>query len=513
MSKLHSRRQFLRHGAALSGLAATPWGLNLANLSTASAQATTTDYKALVCIFLYGGNDSHNTVIPTDANSWLTYATTRDPLLRAAAAGISVDQLTSKTSLALPQSAVLPITHANRAGLNTGRSFALHPQLKQIKQLYAGGKAAIVANVGELLAPMDRIDFMDPLIPKPRKLLSHNDQVSTWQSFAPEGSSTGWGGRLMDGLAAQNGNSVFSSVGVGAPSVWLAGNTVLPYQMAPGVVYNMGGEGSSTMGSSALYQGVRAAAGLANANDPFAQDYAKMVGRALGTQGILKAALPSAAMAPWGTPGAADQVLDPMLKYTVPDTGASAFNPLAAQLQMVARMIAARNDSRIGAKRQVFMVGLSGFDTHSNQMPVHADLMAKLDHAVGYFYNALGNMPGGVSMRSQVTTFTASEFGRALINNGDGSDHGWGGHHFVIGDAVKGTDVYGGYPLFLGSDGAGEFFSNDMLFGGVLVPTTSIDQYVYTLGKWMGSSDANLRAICPNIANFDPTTYNIGFLG
>ena len=513
MSRFTQRRQFLRHGAALTGLAASPWALNLAQLGSAEA-ATTTDYKALVCIFLAGGNDAHNTVVPTDAVSWRCYAGTRDPVLRAQLAGTSLSSSDASTSLALPQSSLLSITHANKAGLNTGRTFGLHPQLKQIKQLYASGKAAIVANVGPLLAPMAKVDALDPSFPIPAKLYSHNDQTWTWQSFQPEGASGGWGGRLMDSLAASNANAVFTAVGAGGSGVWLSGNTVAPFQIGAAGTVTMGGESGTIMGNATLHQAVRIVANMTPSTaDPFAADLARVTTRALSAELILKSALSSAFMAPWGTPGASSQASDPLLKYTNPNTGASTLNPLAAQLQMVARMIAARTNSRVGAMRQVFLVQLGGFDTHSNQLTQHADLLAKLDHAVGYFYNALGAMPDGVNMRSMVTTFTASEFGRALMNNGDGTDHGWGGHHFVIGDAVKGADVYGTYPQFLAFDGAGEFFSNDLLTGGVLLPNLSLDQYVYTLGKWMGVAEANLLSVCPNIQNFASTSRNIGFLG
>jgi uncharacterized protein (DUF1501 family) len=514
MSKLQQRRQFLRQGAALGGLAAAPWGINLAQIGAASAQATTnSDYKALVCIYLNGGNDAHNTVIPTDPLSWQVYTSARDPVLRAQALETSVNPAASQISLALPQSSLLPITHLNQAGRNPGRTFALHPQLKQVKQLYASGKVAVLANVGQLLAPTDRIDLGDEHNPKPKKLFSHNDQTSTWQTFAPEGAPQGWGGKLMDGLYSQNTNPLFSAIGINSPAVWLAGNNVLPYQIGASAVFNMGGDTGSILGSTALYEGVRTASTLAAATDPFAQDYAKVAGRSLSSQSILKSALPTAFMAPWGTAGSRAQANDPLLQYVNPSTGVSGFNNLAAQLQMVARMIAIRSVSQIGAKRQVFMVTLSGFDTHSAQLATHADLLAKLDHAMGYFYNTLGNMPDGSNLRSQVTTFTASEFGRTMVNNGDGTDHGWGGHHFIMGDAVKGADVYGAYPRFLGFDGSGEFFSLEVLPGGILIPTTSIDQYVYTLGKWLGASQTHLQTVCPNIANFDSGTHDIGFMG
>jgi uncharacterized protein (DUF1501 family) len=162
------------------------------------------------------------------------------------------------------------------------------------------------------------------------------------------------------------------------------------------------------------------------------KDYVNVAKRALTSEVALKQSLPQQFVSPWGTPGSVGAATDPLLRYTDPTTGKQALNPLALQLQTVARMIAARNHSAVGARRQVFMVTLGGFDTHGDQMRQQASLLAKLDHAVDFFQRCLTQMPSG-DVRSQVTTFTASEFGRTLVSNGDGTDHGWGNHHFVIG--------------------------------------------------------------------------------
>ncbi|MGC4062589.1 MAG: DUF1501 domain-containing protein [Aquabacterium sp.] len=514
-----NRRRFLRQGSVLSGaVAATPWALNLATLGSASAQTASTDYRALVCVFLNGGNDGHNTVIPTDAVSWRCYTATRDPAVRAKLAGVALDPNSPNISLALAQSSLLSITHANKAALNTGRTFALNPQLRQIQQLYASGKAAIVANVGPLVQPTTKVDLNDPSFILPKKLYSHNDQQTTWQSFGPEGATGGWGGKFMDSLQSRNVNKTFSCVGVNTSNVWLAGRTVTPYQLGTSGVFMMGGDTGSIMGSASLYQAVRAVSVLKNPSDPFAQDYARVSQRALDAEAALRQALPARTVAPWGTAGSTALTSDPLLQYTSPATGKAAYNELAGQLQLVARMISARNHAAISAKRQVFMVTLNGFDTHSDQMSAHPELMAKLDHAIGYFMNVLNHMPDGTDMRSQVTTFTASEFGRTLVNNGDGTDHGWGNHHFVVGGGVKGTDIYGRYPQFMAFDGNGEFFSDQLLRGGVLLPELAVDQMVYTLGKWMGVADADLvgttagAGICPNIGNFAATSRDIGFM-
>jgi uncharacterized protein (DUF1501 family) len=510
------RRQFLRQ-SAITAAAGTSgaWLANLSALTQATAQSTTaTDYKALVCIFLSGGNDSHNTVVPTDATSWRCYTAARDPKVLAQLNGTAVP--TNVTSIALDAASLLKIGHLNSKGLNTGRTFGLHPQLKRVQALYTGGSAAILANVGPLVQPTSKIDLLDPSYEIPAKLYSHNDQSSTWQSFGPEGVTGGWGGLMMDRLASRNTNATFSAMGINFPAVWLSGQKVTPYLLGTGGFHVMGGDSAALTGNPSLFKAVRTAATLSTAQDSLVVDYLRTANRALDSEAALTQNLPAAAVAPWGTLGTTS-ANDPLLQFTEPADGKAYLNPLAQQLQVVARMIAARNGSAIGARRQVFMVSMGGFDTHSGQMGTHASLMAKLDHAVDYFQKCLTSMPGG-DLRQQVTTFTASEFGRKLVNNGDGSDHGWGAHHFVIGGAVKGGEVYGKYPQFMAFDGEGGFFSDQLLEGGALLPGQSVDQLVYTLGKWMGVAEVDLvgatpgTGIAPNIGNFEATERDIGFM-
>jgi uncharacterized protein (DUF1501 family) len=178
---------------------------------------------------------------------------------------------------------------------------------------------------------------------------------------------------------------------------------------------------------------------------------------------------------------------------------------------MVARLIDANRRGQLGIERQVFMVSLGGFDTHANQNLDHADRMAQLNHALAYFDAVLGRMPAG-DMRSQVTTFTASDFGRSLTNNGDGTDHGWGGHHFIMGGAVQGGDVYGLLPQYATADAQGMFASPDLIDNGIMLPSTSVDQYAYTLGRWMDVSNTDLLGILPNLGNFNAGTHNLGFM-
>lgn len=509
------RRRFLQRSSALVAAGTSgAWLANLAAVKQASAQSTGNDYKALVCIFLNGGNDGHNTVIPVDATSWRCYSATRDPAVMAKLTGSTPPD--NLTSIALDQASLLNISHRNANGLNTGRSFALHPQLTRIQKLYASGSAAIVANIGPLIQPTTKVDLLDQSWPLPRKLGSHNDQASTWQSLGVEGTTGGWGGLIMDQLKSRNVNQTFSSIGVNTPGVWLSGKSVSPYLLGTGGFQIMGGNAGTILGSSTVYAAVRAAASTSTRQDVIASDFVKVGQRALNSEAAMIQGLPEAQRSPWGTSGATAPT-DPLLQYIDPDTNQPKLNPLAQQLQAVARMIAARSSSGISAGRQVFMVNLGGFDTHSDQLKQHARQLAKLDHAVDYFQTCLAQMPGG-DIRSQVTTFTASDFGRALVNNGDGCDHGWGSHHFVIGGSVKGGDVYGKYPSFMAFDGDGNFFSDELLTGGVLLPGLAVDQLVYTLGKWMGVADAALvgstpgAGIAPNIGNFDASERDIGFM-
>jgi uncharacterized protein (DUF1501 family) len=508
-----SRRAFLRRMGALGAIGST--GAWMANMAT--AQSTGTDYRALVCIFLAGGNDAHNTVVATDAQSWRCYTAMRDPAVMAQITGATPPS--TMVSLALSQASLLKITPTNAKGLNTGRTFGLNPQLKRLQALFASGKAAIVPNVGPMIAPVSKADFQVlHETPVPRGLFSHNDQTSTWQSFGPDGSTGGWGGKLMDKLSTRNGNASFSAIGINANAVWLNGSSVIPYMLGTSGFFVMGGSTGQVLGSTAIYNAMRQAATTTSRTDDIALDYGRVAQRTLSAETAMSQGLPATNVAPWGTPSAASTATDPLLQYTEPSDGKTYLNPLAQQLQVVARTIAARSHSLIGAKRQVFMVQLPGFDTHSNQAPVHATLMAKLDHAIGYFQTCLASMPGG-DLSSQVTTFTASEFGRQLVNNGDGTDHGWGGHHFVIGGGVKGGEMHGRFPDFLAFDGQGGFFSNDLIDGGgFLLPEISVDQMVYTLGKWMGVAQADLvgatpgAGIAPNIQNFDSSLWDLGFM-
>lgn len=474
-----SRRHFLRTASVLSavGAAGAPFALNLATMSAAAAQTTTSDYKAIICLFLSGGNDNANTVLATDPTSWTNY--------------VNVRTTNEAGSIALPAvgtaGGVLPIVPRTA---QAGREFALHPQLGGLKDLFDGGRAAIVANVGPLVVPTTKAQYLARSVPIPPKLFSHNDQQSVWQAGQPEGASNGWGGRMGDLLASANGNTIFTAISTSGNAVFLSGRSVQQYQISSAGAVPIGRLTGSLFGSSSSANPLQAII-TGDRSNLLEKEHAAVVKRAIDAQAVL-----STSMLPAGTGG----VPTPP-QYTNPNTGTLANNPLATQLQTVARIIGGRNG--LGARRQVFFISLSGFDTHDFQKSAHADLMARLAHALTYFDSTLASLAGG-DMRSQVTLFTASDFGRTFTSNGDGTDHGWGSHHFVVGGAVKGADIYGTFP----PTGLGHDY--DAASGGLL-PAISVDQYGATLGKWFGLSDSQLADVFPNLANF--SNRNLGFMG
>jgi uncharacterized protein (DUF1501 family) len=501
MSRL-SRRDFLRRSAAVAATTTfTPLALNLAAIGRASAAGG--GYKALVCVFLYGGNDAYNTVLATDTASWSAYNTARNigaTPIALLAPGAAAQKSSSNFQAQL--GGVLPITPAN----NQGRSFALHPLLGSVRDLFAAGRLAVVSNVGPLLAPTSKANYADPGFAKPPKLFSHNDQQATWQTLGVEGTATGWGGELVDPLLGANAQPTFSAISVDGNVPWLVGAQTRMYQLSTSGSIHIGGTDGTTYGSPVVQQQLLEIARYTRSANLIEADHTSAVGRSIDADAVLQNALPAAGAAPWGTAGVQAGAADPLLTYHNPDTGSTEVNPLAQQLQAVARMIAAQN--ALGMGRQIFFVGIPGFDTHFGLPRAHAVGMARLAHALGYFDNALTAM--GASQN--VTTFTASDFGRAFESNGEGADHGWGGHHFVMGGAVKGGDIYGKFPTYGVSDGNGGFTSPDQLAVGALLPRICVEQYAATLGRWFGTSPAAMASIFPNLANFPAAQRDLGFM-
>ena len=509
------RRHMLRLGGAFGALGVgAPFALQLAAAGS-DAGLSAGDYKALVCVFLFGGNDAHNTVLATDADSWGRYFATRntgtDPiaLLPADTPPTPVGQVNSLTgrvaSLTSPEAwgGVLPITPRTPQPIPVGtnaatRTFALHPFMGSMQTLFSQGRLAVLANVGTLIQPTTKAQYQAKSVGIPTSLFSHNDQQSTWQALSTEGARAGWGGRFADMTASMNGsNTLFTAVSAAGNAVFLSGQSVVQYQLSTGAqpaVVITGQQGTSLFGSSLGPSRVKDLITDTGLTSNFAADYSATVARSISAATTVNSAFTQSLVT--GVPAAP--------AYTNPLTQRVETNTLALQLQTVARMIAA--SSILGVKRQVFFVSLGAFDTHDFQNSTQPNQLAKVAHALSYFDGALSNI-GGIDRRAQVTTFTASDFSRSFTTNGDGTDHAWGGHHFIMGGAVNGGDIYGQYPT-LGADVNG--FNNPDAAGGALIPTTSVDQYGATLGRWFGVSDSEIDVIFPRVRNFN--TRYLGFV-
>ena len=443
-----TRREFLRRTGQLSiaGVAA-PWALNLAAMAEAAAQSAP-DYKALVCVFMYGANDHGNTVVPYDSASHAAYLAIRGSIGTARAA---------LAATALTPSVALPGT----------RQMALAPELAPLKTLFDAGHMAVLLNIGTLIQPTTLAQYNAKSVPLPPKLFSHNDQQSVWQSSLPEGSISGWGGRIGDLVLSGNGKATFTCVNVSGNAVFLSGSSAVQYQVSTSGSVALRGIQSPLFGSTACSDALRALTTAQRAHLMQAE-HTRVMTRAIDANTSLTAALAAV----------------PALTTPFDST-----NSLAVQLQLVARMIAARNG--LTAKRQVFFVSMGGFDLHDFLPTQHPGLLTRIAGALKSFHDATVEL--GVA--SQVTAFTASDFGRTLTSNGDGSDHGWGSHHFVTGAAVNGGRFYGTLPAVSvnGTDDVGQ---------GRLLPTTAVDQLAATLAKWMGVSDTNLALVAPHIGNY-----------
>ena len=451
-----SRRAFLKRGAALSLAAgATPWALTLAAMGEAAA-ATATDYKALVCVFLYGGNDYANTLVPYDQASYDTYSGFRS--------NIAIDRTTLGPTVLSPGVA-----------LPNGRQFALAPGLAPLVPIFDAGQMSVILNIGTLVQPTTKAQYTAQSVRLPPKLFSHNDQQSFWQASSSEGAASGWGGRMGDLYASGNGNATFTCVNVAGNAVYLTGKSAVQYQVTTGGSVPFNGIKNALFGSTACSSALKNLL-VGQSTQLFENEYARVAKRSIDANDVLTTALANVS-----------------LTTTFP-TG----NDLASQLKMVARMIAARDT--LGAKRQVFMVSLGGFDTHSALTATHPGLMTKLGDALAAFQQATAEL--GVS--NAVTTFTGSDFGRTLLSNNEGSDHGWGGVQFVLGGAVQGKTFVGTAPE-LGNNGA------DDVGQGRLLPTTSVDQMGATVANWFGVSAADQLSVLPNLGNY--SVKNLGFLG
>jgi len=484
---LHTRRAFLQRAGQLT-LAGTalPTALNLAALGEAAA-ATATDYKALVCVFLYGGNDYANTVVTFDPASYAQYAAVRGGV-GDAGGGIALAHADLQRTLLKPGTP-----------LADGRQYALHPAMTGLADLFNAGQAAVQLNVGPLVVPLTRAQFNSPdrkTYPLPPKLFSHNDQQSIWQSSSPEGSTVGWGGHLGDLALRSNAKSLFTCMSVTGNAVFLSGDSALQYQVSTGgAVRVRAATDGAVYGSKAVKNLLSEMISEPSAH-PLENEYVRVMQRSREAEVHVAAALASSQSG--GT--------------TPLTTEFPTGNPLADQLKMVARLIQGRDV--LGAKRQVFMVSLGGFDLHDNLIAQQPVLMGRVSEAMAAFYRTTVEL--GVAQN--VTAFTASDFGRTLTSNGDGSDHGWGGHHLVVGGAVKGRAFYGAPPpVSVGNTTAPQDQWHVGL--GRLLPSTSVDQYAATLARWFGVGPQELGGILPNLRQFGAAAgradypVDLGFMG
>jgi uncharacterized protein (DUF1501 family) len=477
------RRAFLQRSAQLAFTgAALPTVLNLAAMGDAAAfNAPDGSYKALVCIFLYGGSDYANTVVTYDDASHATYT------------GI-------RTSIAIPKASLDATALAPTTPLPNGRQYALHPSMTGLANLFNTGKAAVQLNVGPLVVPISKAQYNSTnraLYPLPPKLFSHNDQQSLWQSTYPEGSTIGWGGDMGDLALSSNSNSLFTCISITGNSVFLSGDSALAYQVSTGGAVKINAANSNVYGSA----NVKTVIGnllKESRSHILENEYTRVTKRAIDAEVAITSAIGS------GIPLGAGAEFAPFVPVL-------SGNNLASQLKMVARLIAAR--STLGAKRQVFFVSAGGYDLHDNLVADQAKNMTILNNALNAFYQTTVNL--GVA--DKVTAFTASDFGRTLTSNGDGSDHGWGSHHLVVGGAVNGKEFYGVAPPVSNTDTTSP---NDQwhVGQGRLLPTTSVDQYAGTLATWFGVNPnsvngavSELDSILPNLKNFGVTANGINY--
>ncbi len=447
-----NRREFLKWNIA-AALGSSTLYSTLGAMQNVYAAGSSADYKALVCVFLLGGNDSFNMVVPRSGSAYSEYRNARG-------------------DLAVDSGNLLPISASNGGGVEYG----INAVMPEVQQLYNQGKLAVVANVGPLVVPTTPQQYNNRSVPLPPQLFSHSDQQTAWMAGNSSAiTNTGWAGRLADLLYSQGVQTAPSlNVSIGNTNKWQVGNVVNQFTLSA--------DGINPL--QAKVYGFSGQAAYETLIEKSKNSYHSMIAQYARTQksSIVSSELVSNAL----------DATSGILQTSFP-----AGNKLARKLEMVARMIAARGP--LGSQKQVFFVPMSGWDTHGNQAGDHPALLSGLSQALGAFDAALEQM--GVSDR--VTTFTASEFGRTLTTNGDGTDHGWGGHNLVMGGAVAGGEIYGQMPTL--AKGGPDEVDNSRI-----VPTTSVDEYGAILARWFGVSESDLGIVFPNLSRFN--NQNLGFM-
>ena len=512
--KLATRRDFIRQAscAAVGTLALKSTIRDLRLINAAVAQTGLTGYKALVCVFLAGGNDSNNLIIPTDSTTFANYAAIRG-------------------NLALPQSSLLPLYQTGTSGTPysdaAGHTYGLHPACPHLQTLFGEHKLGTVLNVGTLVRPTTRAQYLsNTAFYTPPQLFSHSDQVTQWQTSIPDAPpTTGWGGRIADLLNATanpvaNRNTMMS-VSLNGTNTFEVGNLVTQYQVSTAGAVAL--SGNLMTGTGARTRAIQSILGLSNTNLQRTA-YAGVAKTAISAADTLNINVSAyldptdspasytaqSASAPWRW----NTGLTGIYTTAVQANGLGGFpnTTLGTQLKMVARLIAAHGPTGFNMNRQIFFCGVGGYDTHTSQVLVngvndptnangaHYKLLAEVDQCLFAFQRAMEQL----SLSNSVTTFTASDFSRTLPTNSQGSDHGWGSHHLVMGGAVNGGHTYGKLPTFAinGPDDTGL---------GRWIPTSAVDQYSATLAKWFGvDPGTNSGTIFPNLSRF--ATTDLGFM-
>jgi uncharacterized protein (DUF1501 family) len=468
-----TRREFMKKAGALSVMqAATPLAASLSLMNNAVAQTVSVnDYKALVCVFMYGANDHYGTVVPYDNTLYGQYNTHRR------GAGVIEGDY---QGIALLHNKLLPLTTTARSSFP---DYALHPAMDRMQALFNAGRAGIVMNVGPLLQPTTLAEFKNKSVPLPPNLMSHNNQQAYWQT-AVHGGHTGWGGRMAELFLTEDEKisekASLTCISVTGDALFLSGKTITSTKMSKdgvATINPLNTNWHSTYGNPAGALEMIRALSTSPGNHMMTAQYAQVMGRSLETH---------------------RRVADKIGTRALMNSAAES-NPLAQQLQMVARMIERRADW--GLKRQVFMVGIGGFDLHDNLVSQHPKLLKMVSDACAEFDATMASMGVG----NMVTTFTASDFGRTLSSNGDGSDHGWGSHHFVLGGAVNGGQFYGTPPDQIG------LAHSQSIGHGILLPTTSLEQMFVPIAQWFGVADSYMASVFPNAEKF-PTSLQ-GLMG
>ncbi len=435
--------------------------LNLGATNSAAGYYTAPDdeYKALVCLFLGGGNDSFNMLVPRGTQEYNEYQRIR-------------------ADLALAQNTLLPIAPTT----SDGREFGLHPLIPEIKQLFDEGDLGFMANVGTLVEPTTLKSYESGVAKLPLGLYSHSDQIMHWQTSLPDQrSATGWGGRMADLLYAMNHNDKISmNISLAGNNFFQTGRNTTEYSINA----KAGSAGIEGYQGKGLFNQLRTAAIESMLDlqyqNLFEQTFVNVTRKAL----------------------AAHQDFSTAIAGVPPLTTTFSNNYISKSFEMIAKTIAARKT--LGMKRQTFFIMFGGWDHHDEVLNAQSKMLPIVSKALSEFNSALKE----ISMQNNVTTFTASDFGRTLTSNGQGSDHAWGGNQIVMGGAVKGKDIYGNYPSL--------YANNPLDTGrGRLIPTTSVDEFFAELALWFGVQSADLDRVLPNIGRFYSTSSNtmpVGFM-